>query len=161
MEDIFMKSEIKQRMFFKDLSSKSLANSNLINSKMLNNVVADCGLYVNPNAVKFFRIALSNFEKVLLRNGLDVNEFSVYDFAQTDYGKNLEHYISNYFGCDVKKRYEFVHPLLPKDGFLFFVNNQRDFENLGCHLRIKSIMERSNLVPVIYGFGAVLQVGHY
>src|SRR3989339_355284 len=112
MEDIFMKSEIKQRMFFKDLSSKSLANSNLINSKMLNNVVADCGLYVNPNAVKFFRIALSNFEKVLLRNGLDVNEFSVYDFAQTDYGKNLEHYISNY-------------------------------------------------VPVIYGFGAVLQVGHY
>ena len=64
-----MKSEIKQRMFFKDLSSKSLANSNLINSKMLNNVVADCGLYVNPNAVKFFRIALSNFEKVLLRAG--------------------------------------------------------------------------------------------
>ena len=161
MRDVFLQSEMKQRMFFKDFSLKSSANSNLINSKLLNNLVADCGCYVNPNAAKFFRIALSNFEKALLKNSLDVNEFSVYDFAQTCYGKNFDNYISNYFGCDVKKRYEFVHPLLPKDGFLFFVNNQRDFENLGCHLRIKSIMERSNLVPVIYGFGAVLQIGHY
>ena len=161
MRDVFLQSEMRQRMFFKDFSPKRSVSPNLINSKLLNNVVADCGCYVNTNATKFFRIALSNFEKVLLRNGLDVDEFSVYDFAQTSYGKNLEHYISNYFGCDVKKRYEFVHPLLPKDCFLFFVNDKRDFENLGCHLRIKSIMEHSNLVSVIYGFGAVLQVGHY
>ena len=141
----------------------------ILKSKKLQKILDDCNSFPNRTPV-FMGAALSNFEKVLLKYGIDGDSFDIKEKNFTSYGEEIKKFIIEYMGVSTDKIYEITHPKILDDGVLFFVSSTKELANLETHLWVKGLTsekkwgifnkKKERIRPCTYGCGQVLSVTH-